>query len=402
MKNKKSLRHLQEVPINEQGFKLLSMSPKSQIKILQQLTIDEIVDIISFLDPTRASHVIRKLSVLRKNRVLKKLQNHVQEKIKLLLKFNPESAAGIMSFNYIEAQSNDTVKEISKLICSYEKETGKMPTILVTQNGYLMGELPVKHLLTSNKKVKARKLAHEIPHVHCDENEEKVLHTFKNHPHGKVVVLDENQSIMGIIHTEDVLHLISKQSAKSLRKFAGVNKEEDIVDSAFTKVRYRYNWLIINLFTAFLAAAVIGLFESTISRLVILAAYLPIVAGMGGNAATQTLAVTVRGIALNEINANNAKSIIKNEAIAGIANGLITGLIAAVIALALGQGALLGLVLALAMIFNLFIAGFFGTIIPLFMKKLGKDPASSATIFITTATDVFGFLAFLGLATLIL
>lgn len=307
-----------------------------------------------------------------------------------------------MGFNFVKAEKNDTLKEISRLICKHEKETGKMPTILITENGYLVGELPIQKLLVSNKKIKVHKLVRKIPHVQYDEHEDKVLTTLKDHPHGKVVVLNEKQSIVGVIHTEDILYLINKHSSKSLHKFAGINKEEDVCDPPFTKVRYRYKWLIINLFTAFLAAAVIGIFEDTISRLVLLAAYLPIVAGMGGNAATQTLAVTVRGIALNEIDSKNAKIIVKNEVIAGIVNGTITGLIAAIVALALDKSALLGLVLGIAMIFNLFIAGLFGTIIPLVMKKMGKDPASSATIFITTATDVFGFLAFLGMATLIL
>ena len=328
--------------------------------------------------------------------------SNIQEKIKLLLKFNHESAGAIIDFNYIEADKNHSVREISKVISRYEREMGKTPTVLVTENGYLKGEVPINHLITSKQNSRAYRLVKKIPHINCNESEERVLSLFKRHPHGKVVVLDDNESVLGLIYTESILHLLDKQASRSLHKFAGINKEEDICDSSLVKVKYRYSWLIINMFTAFLAAAVIGLFESTISRVVILAAYLPIVAGMGGNAATQTLAVTVRGIALNEIDEKNAWTIVKNEAMAGMINGTITGVLAAIVAVLLGQTALLGLVLTMAMIFNLFIAGFFGTIIPLLMKKIGKDPASSATIFITTATDVFGFLAFLGLATLML
>lgn len=394
--------HLKEIPLNERGLKLLSMSSKSQVEVLKELSISEIVEILGFLDPVKASKIIRKLSAHRRSGALKKIEKNVQEKIKLLLKFHHESAGAIMDFNYIETDKDSSVKEISKSIFKHEKQTGKVPTVLITQNGYLMGEVPMRNLITANRKTKAHKLFHKIPHINCNENEEKVLNAFKNHPHGKVVVLNENESVLGIIHTQDILHLIDKQASKSLHEFAGVNKEEDVCDSPLVKVKYRYNWLIINLFTAFLAAAVVGIFEDTISRIVILAAYLPIVAGMGGNAATQTLAVTVRGIALNEIDSKNAATIVKNEVIAGIVNGTITGFIAAIIAILMNQSPLLGLVLAFAMIFNLFIAGFFGTIIPLFMKRIGKDPASSATIFITTATDIFGFFAFLGLATLVL
>jgi magnesium transporter len=175
-----------------------------------------------------------------------------------------------------------------------------------------------------------------------------------------------------------------------------------VLDSALVKVKHRTHWLIINLATAFLAASVVGIFEDIISSMVILAAYLPIVAGMGGNAATQTLAVTVRGLAMKEITSSNAKSIIFNESVAGVVNGTVTGLLAAGVAVWWNKTPLLGLVIGLAMVTNLFVAGFFGTLIPLVMQKLGKDPASSATIFITTCTDVFGFLAFLGLATVLI
>jgi len=160
--------------------------------------------------------------------------------------------------------------------------------------------------------------------------------------------------------------------------------------------------LIINLATAFLAASVVSLFQETISAFVLLAVYMPIVAGMGGNAGTQTLAVVVRGLALKEIELKTAKRVIINEIIAGGINGIINGILVAAVAILWNKNPMFGLVIGLAMVINLIIAGFFGAIVPLIMKQLGKDPASSATIFITTATDVFGFLSFLGLATILL
>jgi len=184
--------------------------------------------------------------------------------------------------------------------------------------------------------------------------------------------------------------------------FAGVSKEEQVQDGPLTKVEFRYKWLIINLGTAFLAAFVVKMFDPTISKYVLLAVYMPVVAGMGGNAATQTLAVLVRGIAFNQINLSNAWKTIRNEVISGFINGIITGILAGAIVMLLDGNITLAIIIAVAMVMNLIVAGFFGAIVPLIMKKLGKDPASSATIFITTATDVFGFLAFLGLATLFL
>ena len=202
-----------------------------------------------------------------------------------------------------------------------------------------------------------------------------------------------------MIYSDDILRIIEKRSLNTLRDFAGVSKEEDVFDSALTKVKNRYKWLIINLGTAFLAASVVGLFQETISAFVLLAVYMPIVAGMGGNAGTQTLAVVVRGLTLKEI---VGKRVVINEMLAGAINGIINGAIVAAVAAFLHKNPMLGLIVCLAMIINLIIAGMFGAIVPLIMKRLGKDPASSATIFITTATDVLGFFAFLGLASIFL
>jgi magnesium transporter len=170
-------------------------------------------------------------------------------------------------------------------------------------------------------------------------------------------------------------------------------------------VQSRYKWLILNLGTAFLAAAVVGLFESTITAVAILAAYMPVVAGMGGNAGTQAMAVTVRGISLGQVSLETGKRVVANEALAGALNGAVTGVLVAVIATAFSfgtYGVFLGGVIGVSMVANLIIAGFFGALTPLLLDKVGYDPATSATIFITTATDVLGFFVFLGLAQVVL
>lgn len=207
---------------------------------------------------------------------------------------------------------------------------------------------------------------------------------------------------MGIIYSDDVLQLIEEKEAATLYDFAGVSSEEGVSDSSARKVKFRYKWLIINLATAFLASFVVSQFESTISEYVLLAVYMPIVAGMGGNAATQTLAVLVRGIALKQISLRTAFKTLKNEVGAGFINGLINGFLVAFVVLVKDHDVKIAIILALAMVINMIVAATFGTLVPLIMAKLRKDPATSATIFITTATDVLGFLAFLGLATIIL
>ena len=399
---KERIRIFKEIPTNNQGFVLLSLSKRIRQGIMDKLDDRELIDIIDYLDPDEATDLLQSINPKRSKKLLKKLGKEIREKVEFLLKFNPRTAAGLMSLDYIEVDKNITFEQLSEVIQKHEKRTGKFPAILVVQDGFLVGEVPTHILAASTRKEKINKYIKKIPSIEYDKNEREIVTVFKKHPHNKIVVLDKDHSILGIIYSDDILKLIEKQSANNLRQFAGVSEEEDVLDSALTKVKNRYKWLIINLATAFLAASVVSLFQETISAFVLLAVYMPIVAGMGGNAGTQTLAVVVRGLALKEIELKTGKRVIINEIIAGGINGIINGILVAAVAILWNKSPILGLVIGLAMIINLIIAGFFGAIIPLIMKKFGKDPASSATIFITTATDVFGFLSFLGLATIML
>lgn len=387
-----------QIPVNQQGFILLNLPKKNRVEILEDLKNNELINLVNYLDPDEALDLLKSTSPNRITRIFTELGKNVRTKIESFLNFNSKTATGLMNLDYIEIDKDYTIEKTVSLVRKHEIRTGRMPTLLVVDKGFLIGELSMHRFALAKK---TEKIKNHIKKVHCipyNASENKVLDTFKKHPHSKIIVLDDNKSILGIIYSDDILELIQNQSAVTLRHFAGIKEEEDVMDSAKIKVKYRYKWLIINLFTAFFAASIIGEFEETISKFVILAAYLPIVAGMGGNAATQTLAITVRGLALKEIELGTAKKVVINEMLAGATNGLITGVVAGVIAFLWNQNVMLGIVLGLAMIVNLLIAGLFGTIIPLIMQKLDKDPASSATIFITTATDVFGFLAFLGLA----
>lgn len=391
-----------EIPENKQGFIILNLPKRIQKKIMDKLNDRELIEMIDYLDPTSATDLLQIINKKRANRVLKKLGQEIRKKIEFLLRFNPKTAAGLMSLDYIEIDKDISFGELYKIVKEYEKKRGKPPAILVVREGFLIGEIPFYRLALVNKEERARDYIKKVPSVKYDEDEKAVIETFKSHPHDKIVVLDDDGSILGIIYSDDVLKLLKKASVNDLQRFAGVSEEEDVLDPPLVKVKNRYRWLIINLATAFLAASVVSLFQKTISAYVLLAVYMPIVAGMGGNAGTQTLAVMVRGLALKEIEPKRVQKVIINEMVAGGINGIINGGLVALVATLWNKSPMLGLIVAIAMIVNLVIAGFFGALIPLIMKKLGKDPASSATIFITTATDVCGFFAFLGLANLFL
>ncbi len=398
-KDKKEL--FRDIPKKDQGKLMLSFSSKTQEHLLAKLSNEEIIAFLKFIDLDEATDILQKMSPKRGKEIIKYLEKDAKEKIEILLKFDSESAAGMMTLDYIQVDINSRLKDVMALADKHEKKTGKFPVILVVKNSKIFGELPVHRMRKIKTNGRIEKHVRPIPHVLYKVNSNELPHLLRKHSHDKLVVVDDDEEILGIIYAHDVLNLLN--GSDNIRKFAGVNKEEDVYDGFLEKTKNRYKWLIVNLITAFLAASVVGLFEDTIATFTLLAVYMPIVAGMGGNAGTQTLAVFVRGIALKEIDLNKKSiSAIANEVAAGAFNGLITGILAAVVALLWNKSIMLGVIIGLAMIINLIVAGFFGAIIPLTMEKLGKDPATSATIFITTATDILGFFAFLGLATLLL
>jgi magnesium transporter len=319
-----------------------------------------------------------------------------------LLRFDPETAMDLINVNYIQVEHDDTITSVAKQVKTHEKRTGKLPTILVMEGHKLLGGLPGYSLGLARPEDLAKSFTKKVQTVSQNISTNRLLEIFRKSPRSKVIVLNEQKHVLGFIYSDDVLKLLHEKEAHNLYDFAGVNQEESVFDAIRTKVKFRYKWLIINLGTAFLASFTVGLFNETIAKYVLLAVYMPIVAGMGGNSATQTLAVVVRGISLKQIDLKTMFRTLKNELGSSFFNGLINGILVASIVYLKDRDAKLALVLALAMIINLTVAALFGTIVPLIMKRLGKDPASSATIFITTATDVLGFIAFLGLATLIL
>jgi magnesium transporter len=386
----------------KQGYILLKLSTRIEKDILSKLTDDEMLNLLNPLAPDKSTDILQLLDTTRSKRITERLNENVKEKVEFLLKFNPKAAAGLMNLNYIIIQKNMKLDKVIEELTEYEKKTSMFPSILVVEEGKLLGELPGSTLALHRTNDIEDKHIRRIPSLRFDSEVSKVINSFVRNPHNKVVVMDNDDSILGIIPSNDVLKLIDKNAMRDLYGFAGVDREESVLDSPLTKVRYRYKWLIINLATCFLAAGTVGLFEGTIAKFTLLAVYMPIVAGMGGNAGTQALAVAVRGLVLKEVDLKTSRTLITNEMISGAINGLINGLIVAAIAIIFNHSPALGLVIGTAMVINLVVAGFFGAFVPMVMKSFGKDPASSATVFITTATDVIGFFVFLGLASLIL
>jgi len=392
-----------ELKPHERIMLLRSLTPSVRKDILTHVPDKDLVEILQAVDPDEATDMLQLLGPRRRERILQQVSHELKHSLSTLLEFDAETAAGLMTLDYIQVVDKDTIADVSKKFKSHEKATGRPPVIVVMkEDGKLAGFLPGHELGFGRASELIDKYVKRLPSISYAATHDEVLHQFHAHPHSKVAVKNDANDVIGIIYSDDVLNLMQEKESSTLYEFAGIRQEESISDSTRRKVKNRYQWLIINLGTAFLAAFVVGQFEGTLSKFVLLAVYMPIVAGMGGNAATQTLAVLVRGISLGQIELKTAARTLRNEMGAAFINGLINAVLVALIVIMLNHDYKIAIILAMAMVINMVVAAFFGTLVPLVMTKLGKDPAASATIFITTATDVLGFLVFLGLGAMIL
>ena len=380
-----------------------SLSPYIQQQIINSLNTEEAVNLLDSLDLIKAKTVLAQIhSKKRREKIILRLKTELKEKAQFFLRFHAKATLELINFNYLLLPETNTVDETADEMEAFYNETKKFPEILVHKDGLLVGEIPYSRLIRSTNRTKLSKLVAPIDTIvyHADTTE--AIDLLSDGHEGKVVIKDSDESVIGILYTDEARALFKAQPAASLYEFAGVAESEKPFDGVGSKVKHRYKWLIINLATAFIAAGVVSMYQETLTSLVILTMYLPVIAGMGGNAAAQTLAVMVRGISIGEISIKNCGTALKREIGAGVIHGAITGCVVALIAILFNQNPMLGLVLFLAMISSLIIAATAGTLVPLIMKRLDKDPAASATIFITTATDVLGFMSFLTLAKLIL
>lgn len=399
----KRMHYFRALPLAEQSVVFNRLSPGMRQKVLSKLSFDEAVDLLDHLDLRRAHYILDHMKdARRRQRIAMRLKNDLHGKIEHFLAFHPLASVGLVHLNYVLLSDSTTVGETATIIEDYLSNTGKIPVVLIQKQGMLMGEVSLGVLVRESNRSLLGTYVTPIKTIIYNSNPHDILATCTSEPHKKIAVLDNDGSVLGVVYSDDLLDLLGESPATALYSFAGVEESERPFDGVLSKVQHRYRWLILNLATAFLAAGVVAFFEDTLALLTILAIYLPVIAGMGSNAATQTLAIMVRGIAIGEITFRNCRPAIVREVSAGFINGLIAGVLVALFAIIFNQSPLLGLVVGLSVVAQLVIAGFVGTVIPLLMKHFGKDPATSAVIFITTATDVLGFVFFLSLAKLIL
>jgi magnesium transporter len=394
---------LRSLSIPEQCAVFLELSPYVQQTILKQLKTIEIVDLVDHMDMQQAEHALAKISdAKRRERIVKRLKGEVKEKMDYFLRFHPKASLALITFNYIFLDETKTVGQAADLVDEHYAETGKYPEILIHKDGLLVGEVSLSKMVRERNTAKLKNTAEPIGSITYQSEINEIIDTLTDANQRKLVVLDHDESVLGIVYADAARQLFGHLPAESLYDFAGVDDSERPFDNVTKKVNSRYRWLILNLATTFLASSVVLLYQDTLDALTILAIYMPVIAGMGGNAATQSFAIMVRGITLGTVSLKNAAPAIWRELAAGFINGIIIGALVALISAVWNGEPLLGLVVALALIGAHLVAALSGAFIPLLMKHIGKDPAATSTIFITTVTDVAGLFLLLGLATWIM
>jgi magnesium transporter len=397
------IKTLRSLSIPEQSAAFSALSPYVQQSVLKGLRIHEIVNILDHMDLQQSQRVLARVqSAKKRNAIVQRLKGDVKEKMEYFLRFHPKATLALINFNYLFLDADLTVGQAGELIEEYYEETDRYPEILVHDQGTLLGEVQFSSLVRERNSRVLRKFVHELPVITYQAEVKEVVEVLTHSRSRKIVVLDHDTSVLGLIYADAVKSLFGDLPAESLYDFAGVDDSERPFDPVRKKVTNRYRWLILNLGTSFLAGFVVLTFQGTLDELVIMSIYIPIVAGMGGNAATQTFAVMVRGLTLGTISLQTAGSAIVKEGIAGIINGLIIGIIVTLISWLWNGDPMFGVVAGTALVGVHIIAALAGTVIPLLMKHLGKDPAATSTIFITTLTDVSGLFFLLGLATWVL
>jgi len=389
--------------IELEGFNIVpeifvELNESIQTEIFSLLSVESIASLLKKLESDNALKIFENLDKSKKKTVLNRLPPKDRFLLEEGLSYPQDTAARIMQREFTAIPSNWSVGQT----IDYLRENKDLPDefleiFIVDSDFKPIGTVPSSKVLRTARETKMNLIMREMQVlIPVNMDQEEVGHTFENYNLTSAGVVDKNNKLVGMITSDDILTVVKEEAEEDVLRLAGVGDEE-ITDSILRKTKRRFNWLLLNLLTALLATWVISKFGATIEQMIALAFLMPIVASMGGNAGMQTLAVTVRAIATKELSSENFTKIVSKEFVIGILNGIIFAIITGIIVQLWFREINLTIIIAASMILNMIVAGLFGILVPVSLKKFDIDPAIASSVFVTTITDVIGFLSFLGI-----
>lgn len=375
-----------------------------QVRILSQQDYPSIIGLFSFMSKDDIADILGILPIGMRKSLLNLMKASDSRELQVLMGYGEDTAGGIMTTEYIALNGELSMEQALLKIKQIAPRTEVLETIFVlNRHRQLVGIADLRDILVSpNDDLLSTIMDDNVICVYPEEDQEEVSRLVSKYDLSVIPVINKRNALLGIITVDDIIDVMVEEQTEDILRLGGVSEEEKIGGPVVESIKRRLPWLLLNLATAFAAAFTISIFESVIVQVAALASAMTIISGMGGNAGTQTLSLVIRSITLGEIELNKNWHMVFREIMVGLINGAVVGLVTGLIMYLRYGNFYLGVIIFIAMIGNLLIAGIFGFLIPLLLKHFGADPALSSTIFLTTATDVFGFFIFLGLAKLFL
>ena len=385
-----------------EGEILAELHDEIQQELMAEIKSDELVEIISDLEIDELVDILQNLPKVKVESVLSKIAVRDSERIRTVLEYSEDSAGGLLNTDVISVRPRHSLEVVMRYLRSKKELPNNTDKIfVVSRDDKYLGELPVSKLLVSEPRLTVRELMEtEVKPIAADTNDKEVAKLFEQNDWVSAPVVDEEMKLLGRITVDDVVDVIIEDADQNLIGLAGI--AEDTFAPPGRAAKSRALWLSINLLTAFIAAATINLFQTTIDKFVYLAVLMPIVASMGGVAATQTLTIVIRGLSLEQIKSSNLNWLFKRELIVSILNGIFLSILISIVTYFWFQELLISILICAAIVINLISSVIAGIFVPIILNKLNQDPAIAGSVVVTTVTDVIGFFSFLGLATIFL
>lgn len=372
-----------------------------QIRIINLLDIDAILDIFQHMSSDDITDIVGALSVRKRKDILNLMTKSESEEISQLLSYDPETAGGLMTTEYIALRGSLSAIQALQKLKEIAPSTEVIDTLFVTDYTHrLLGTVDLRNLFAADANERLSEIMEPNPiSVVTDTDQEEVSLIVSKYDLQVMPVTNRRGALLGIITIDDIIDVLIDEHTEDMLMMSGVSKDERLDSSIWSSVTKRVPWLIVNLATAFLSSMIVAQFESTIAKVAVLAAIMPIIAGLGGSAGSQTLSVVIRSLAMGELRLRDSHPIIKKQIAVGLINGVLIGTIAAVFVYVILHNWALSLIVFAAMLGNQLIANIIGFIVPVVLAKLNMDPALASSMFVTTTTDIVGFFLLLGLAT---